>query len=469
MDYVELQVTSNYSFLRGASHVEELCAQAAALGLPAIGLADRNSLAGVARAHHRAKEAGIRLLVGCRLDLDDGTSLLLYPQDRPAYARLCRLLTLGKARDAKNRGCVIGWDDLDPTGTIAIHVADEPGPGLASGLHRLRELYAERTHVALSVRRRPNDAVRLAAIAELARAARVATVATGDVLYHAPQPAHAAGRADLHPRRLHHRVRRVRGWKSTPNATCATARTSPACSTGSTRTPSRGPWKSRPRAASRSTNCATSIRRKPKPGQTAQQALEALTWASLPERYPAGAPDAVVAQLRHELALIAELDYAPYFLTVHSIVRFARGRGILCQGRGSAANSAVCYVIGITAIDPTESGLLFERFVSAATARAARHRRGFRARAARGRHPVGLRALRPRPRRPLRHHHPLPRPRRHPRGRQGARPAGGRDRRAVRAGLGLEPGRRAGRARGRASTSTCRTGGCGSRWSWRAS
>jgi error-prone DNA polymerase len=373
MDYAELQVTSNYSFLRGGSHVEELVARAAALGLPALGIVDRNSLAGIARAHQRTREAGLRLVVGCRVDLDDGTPLLLYPRDRPAHARLCRLLTLGKRRvgraPAERGGCRIGWDDLDPAGTIAILVADQPDPALRDGLGRLRDLYDDRAHVTLSVRRRPGDAVRLAAIDRLARDARVAPVATGDVLYHEPRrrilqdvltciregcAIDDAGfrREDPSERHLRSAAEMARLLEGHPDALARTLDIVAACRFSLDELRYQYPDEA-------------------PPGQTAQQALEALTWASLPERYPlerypSGAPEAVHAQLRHELRLIAELNYAPYFLTVHSIVGFARGRGILCQGRGSAANSAVCYVIGITAIDPTASGLLFERFVSAA-------------------------------------------------------------------------------------------------------
>ena len=184
MSYAELQITSNYSFLRGASHVEELFAQAAHLGLPALGIVDRASLAGIARAHQRAGEAGVRLVVGCRLELTDGTALLAYPTDRPAYSRLCRLLTLGKGRTGKG-GCRLDWEDFAAAseGMLAVLL---PEDALASRLERLRGALGDRAYVALTCRRAPGDAVRLARIAEAASAARVATVATGDVLYHAP-------------------------------------------------------------------------------------------------------------------------------------------------------------------------------------------------------------------------------------------------------------------------------------------
>ncbi len=185
--YAELQVTSNYSFLRGASHVEELMAQARLLGLPALGITDRNTLAGIARAHQRAEEAGIRLVVGCRLDLRDGLPVLVYPTDRAAYARLCRLLSIGKGRAGKG-ACDLGWQDLagHGEGLLAVLLPDAPDAALAESLVRLRADFHDRGYIALTLRRRPGDAGRLRMLADMAQAARVPTVATGDVLYHAP-------------------------------------------------------------------------------------------------------------------------------------------------------------------------------------------------------------------------------------------------------------------------------------------
>ena len=376
MPYAELQVTSNYSFLRGASHVEELLAQAAAYGMPTLAITDRNSLAGIARAHHRAKEAGIRLVVGCRLDLDDGTPLLLYPRTRPAYSRLCRLLSLGKGRTGKG-GCRVSWDDVDPTDLVAIRLADEPDAALAAGLGKLRETFGRRAHLALTRRRRPKEATRLARLETLARAARIATVATGDVLYHAPQrrilqdvltciregcTIDDAGfrREPQAERHLRPPAEMARLFAAHPDAVARTDDIAADCAFSLDELRYQYPEEAAP-------------------GRTAQQTLEELTWASLPDRYANGASEKVIAQLRHELALIAELDYAPYFLTVHNIVAYARGLGILCQGRGSAANSAVCYVIGITAIDPTESGPAVRAFRLHRAPRAARHRRRLRA------------------------------------------------------------------------------------------
>ena len=186
--YAELQVTSNYSCLRGASHVEELMAQAKLLGLPAIGITDRNTLAGIARAHQRAGEVGIRLAVGCRLDLTDSLPSLVYPTDRAAYARLCRLLSIGKGRAGKG-GCDLRWRDLANygEGLLTILLPDAPDAALAESLARLRRDFPNRCYLALTLRRRPGDAGRLRLLEDMAQAARVPTAATGDVLYHTPE------------------------------------------------------------------------------------------------------------------------------------------------------------------------------------------------------------------------------------------------------------------------------------------
>jgi error-prone DNA polymerase len=364
MTYVELQVTSNYSFLRGASHVEELLAQAAALGLPALAITDRNSLAGIVRAHQRATEIGVRLIVGARLDLRDGAALLVYPTDRPAYSRLCHLLTLGKSRAGKG-ACDLAWDDVaaHAQGLLATLVPGDPGDTAAAQLHNLHDIFEGSAYAALTLRRRPGDAVRLRRLADQAAAARVPTLATGDVLYHAPErrilqdvlgciregcTIDDAGfrRERYADRHLRPPAEMARLFAAYPEAVARTLEVAARCSFSLAELRYQYPDETQ------------------SPDETAQQALERLTWDAVPTRYPNGAPDAVAQQLRHELGLIAQLEYAPYFLTVNTIVRYARSRGILCQGRGSAANSAVCFVLGITAIDPVHSNLLFERFVS---------------------------------------------------------------------------------------------------------
>ena len=363
--YAELQVTTNYSFLRGASHPEELFAAAAILGLPALGVVDRNSVAGIVRCWEAAKATDVRLVAGCRVDLVCGTAVLLYPVDRPAWSRLCRLLTLGKKHVEKG-DFRLTWADLAThgEGLLAVLVPDEADEVLAARLARLRSEFGDHAYVALTLRRRPGDAVRLHALADMARAARVATVAMGDVLYHAPErrilqdvltciregyTIDAAGfrRERFADRHLKSPGEMARLFARHSEAVARTLEVVERCRFDLSELRYQYPDETE------------------RPGETAQQALERLVREGVPWRYPNGLPEAVGQQLRHELALISQLAYAPYFLTVCSIVRYARSEDILCQGRGSAANSAVCYVLGITSIDPVRSGLLFERFVSA--------------------------------------------------------------------------------------------------------
>ena len=362
--YVELHVASNYSFLRGASHVEELFVAAKALGYDTLGLTDYDTLGGMARAHGRAGEIGLNLVVGCRLTLQDAPPLLVYPMHRAGYAQLCRLLTLGKGRAGKS-GCILHWADLEQAGEglLAILLPDMPGPQLAADLHRLRSAFPDRCYLQLGLRLRPGDATRLQRLADMAQAVGVPTVVTGDVLYHAPfrrilQDVVTCIREGCTIDQLGFRRERFAGRHlKTPTEMADLYRRHP------------GALARTREIAGRCGFSLSELRyqypKEAQPGEDAQQALERLVQEGVPDRYPAGLPQAVGQQLRHELTLIASLAYAPYFLTVHSIVRYARGRGILCQGRGSAANSAVCYVLGITAIDPVLSGLLFERFVSA--------------------------------------------------------------------------------------------------------
>ncbi len=363
--YVELQVTSNYSFLRGGSHVEELFVAAKALGLPALAITDHDTLAGIARAHARAAEIDMRLVVGCRLALRDGLPVLAYPTNRAAYGRLCRLLTLGKGRTGKG-GCDIGWQDLlaHGEGLLVILLPDEPDAELDVQLRRLHDGFPGRGYLSLSLRRRPGDQVRLRRLHDMAQAARVPTVVTGDVLYHAPErrilqdvvtciregcTIDDAGfrRERFADRHLKSPDEMARLFDRYPEALARTGEIAGRCTFSLSELRYQYPDESEV------------------PGETPQEALERQVRDSVPLRYPDGLPPDVDRQLRHELGLIRDLEYAPYFLTVNSIVRYARSVGILCQGRGSAANSAVCYVLGITSIDPVRSGLLFERFISA--------------------------------------------------------------------------------------------------------
>jgi error-prone DNA polymerase len=185
MSYCELQVTSHFSFLRGASSAEELFVQAAILGIEAMAVVDRNSLAGIVRAHEAAKATGTRLIVGCRLDLADGMSLLVYPTNRPAYSRLCRLLSVGKKRGGKAK-CVLEWTDVVDwnEGLIAVLVPDQADDLCAQRLRNLRDVFGDRACLALTLRRRPNDQLRLHELSNLAHRYRVPTVVTNDVLFH---------------------------------------------------------------------------------------------------------------------------------------------------------------------------------------------------------------------------------------------------------------------------------------------
>ena len=362
--YAELQVTTHFSFLRGASSCEELFATAALMGIEALGIVDRNSLAGIVRAHEAAKTTGVRLVVGCRLDLSDGLSVLVYPTDRPAYSRLCRLLSIGKRRAGKGK-CDLAWTDLiaHGEGLIAILVPGIADEDYADRLKRLREAFGDRAYLALTLRRRPNEQLRLHELSDLARATRLPIVVTNDVLFHEPGRRvlqdvvtcirHNTTIDELGYRRERHADRHLktpdeiyRLLARYPEALARTLEIVERCQFSLDELAYQYPEE------------------RADPALTPQQTLEKLTWEGATWRYPEGLPDGVMKTLRHELRLIEKLRYAPYFLTVHSIVCFARSRDILCQGRGSAANSAICYVLGITSIDPALHNLLFERFVS---------------------------------------------------------------------------------------------------------
>ncbi|MEE9986848.1 error-prone DNA polymerase [Agrobacterium pusense] len=362
--YAELQVTTHFSFLRGASSCDELFEQAKILGIEALGIVDRNSLAGIPRAYEAANSHGIRLVIGCRLDLDDDLSVLVYPMDRPAYGRLCRLLSVGKKRGGKGK-CRLTWDDLVTygEGLIVVLLADLADDLCALRLRRLKAAFADRAYMALSLRRRPNDQMRLFELSAMADAAGVPIVVTNDVLFHVPERRmlqdvvtcirhnctidEAGFRRERHadrymkpPQEMHRLFARY------PEALARSLEITKRCKFSLKELVYQYPEE------------------RSLPGLTAQQALEKMVWEAVPKRYPHGAPEKVEKALHHELGLIGRLEYAPYFLTVNAIVQFARGEDILCQGRGSAANSVVCYVLGITAIDPMTVDLLFERFVS---------------------------------------------------------------------------------------------------------
>jgi error-prone DNA polymerase len=414
--YAELQVTSNFSFLRGASHPSELVTTAAALGHQAIAITDRNSVAGLVRSHQAAKTAGIRLVVGVRLDLADGTSLLAYPEDRAAYGRLTRLLTLGKRRAPKS-GCRLDYADVVAHGEGQIVVVLPPDEAdvaeFATHLSLAKRVAADfpgRAYLAAHHLYRGDDMRRLARLARVADKTGVPLVAAGDVLYHVP------GRRPLQDVltciREHCTIHEA-GFRL---AAHAERHLKPAVEMARL---FRGHEDALARSLEIARRCHFSLDElryeypeEPVPdGMTPQERLAALAWQGAAARFPAGSasfettamrspqddevfdgiktsrhpeeaaqqpsrrthgvdpsgiPDKIRDLITHELELIERLQYARYFLTVHDIVSFARSRGILCQGRGSAANSAVCYCLGITAVDPARIDVLFERFISAA-------------------------------------------------------------------------------------------------------
>lgn len=362
--YAELQVTTHFSFLRGASGADELFATAAALGIDAIGVVDRNSLAGIVRAWEAAKATGVHLVVGCRLDLTDGMSILVFPMDRPAYSRLTRLLSLGKSRGGKGN-CLIDFGDVaeHAAGMIGVLVPDEADEACAVQIRKMAELFGDRAYVSLCLRRRPNDRLRLHGIATMATRFRVKTVVTNDVLFHEPSR-----------RQLQDVVTCIRTRTTIDDVGFDRERHADRF----LKTPEEMHrlFAEYPEALARGREIVERCKFDLKelqyqypeeaivPGLDPQQSLVKFTWEGAANRYPEGVPDKVRKSLRDELELIRVMNYAPYFLTVFSIVRFARAKGILCQGRGSAANSAVCYCLGVTSIDPDTNDLLFERFIS---------------------------------------------------------------------------------------------------------
>jgi error-prone DNA polymerase len=364
--YVELAVTSPFSFLRGASDAIELTLTALRQGYDAIGIADRNTLAGVVRMHSACKEAGLRPLIGCRLDLTDAPSLLAYPIDREGYGRLSRLLSLGKMRAEKGE-CELTLEDVAAhrDGIAFIAWPDDDLDDFERQLPRLRDAIPSLRHVAASWLYRGNDAARIERLDRLAKAHGCTILATNDVHYHAPdrRPLQdvvtcirekvtiaTAGyllnaNAERHLKSPQELIRLFERW---PHAIAATREFADSLHFSLDELRYEYPRETVP------------------DGRTPQQHLEHLTWEGARQRWPDGIPDKVLKQLNYELPLIEKLDFARYFLTVHDIVAYARSLDppILCQGRGSAANSAVCYCLGITAVDPSTSDLLFERFIS---------------------------------------------------------------------------------------------------------
>ena len=369
MTYVELQAATHFSFLRAVSSAEELFSAAALLGYPALGIADRNSVGGLVKALRAADSTGVRLVAGCRLDLMDGASLLVWPRDRAAWSRLTRLLTIGKSRADPRKGekgqCFLHWEDVAAwsDGLVAALVPDEADSAGATALAQLRDIFGNRSHLALTHRRRPGELRRLHSLESLARRHQVRSLATGDVLYDGPDKRmlhdvvtaireHVTidelgfRRERFADRHLKSPIEMERRFRAFPDAVQASADIASDCS-----------FSLRELSYQYPDEIVMS-------GLTPQAALEKLTRDSLAALFPNGPPRSYSDLLEHELKLVGKLRYAPYFLTVNSVVQFARSQQILCQGRGSAANSMICYVLGITSIDPIKHSLLFERFIS---------------------------------------------------------------------------------------------------------
>ncbi len=401
MRYAELHCKSNFSFLQAGSHPDELVGRAAELGYHALAITDHNSLAGVVRMHLAAKAHGVRLVIGAEITPVDAPPVLLYATDRAGYGRLARLITRGRLRVPKGE-CQITFDDVAEyaEGLIAVLIPpsemieaarqqDASGLGWSGGgrperpagspelpsavvksgngwlgrLRAYRGVFGDRAYLAAELQRGPDDRQRLEAIKAISRQVRLPLVAAGDVHYHVPERrylqdvltcvrehcklAEAGKRLYANAERHLRPVDQIgRLWAGCPGAVERTVEVADRCRFSLDELRYEYPEELCPA------------------GMTAMQFLTRLTWDGARERFGECISVRVRRLIEHELRLIEELQYEAYFLTVWDLVRFARSRNILCQGRGSAANSAVCYCLGVTAVDPDRIELLFERFVS---------------------------------------------------------------------------------------------------------
>ena len=377
MQYAELHCKTNFSFLHGASHADELVVRAAQLGYAALAVTDLNSLAGIARAHVAARQAQLKLVVGAEVTPVDAPAIVLWATDRAAYGRLSRLITVGRRKAEKGK-CQLKLDDVAryAQGLIAgvVGRAQHPegngecGVNTESCLHcgdvnPFRDIFGDRCYLLGELHRGVDDRRYLQQLVELSDETRVPLVAAGDVHYHMParmllydvltSVRNGMTVADSGSRLFSNAERHLRPiqgiaevFAAVPEAVRRTVEIADRCLFSLDQLRYEYPEELAPH------------------GLTPHQYLVQLAWHGAGKRYPHGISEKVQALLEHELKLIKQLHYEAYFLTVWDLVRFARGRGILCQGRGSAANSAVCYCLGITAVDPDRADLLFERFVS---------------------------------------------------------------------------------------------------------
>lgn len=364
MRYAELHCKSNFTFLEGASHADELVAQACALGYHALAITDRNSLAGVVRAYTATKDHPLKLVIGAEITLQDAPPVVLWATDRAAYGRLSRLITVGRRR-AEKGSCELRFVDLAELheGLLAGVIARDLSTDHSHSLRDYRDLFDDRCYLLAELHRGPDDRTQLEEWMKYARRMRVPLVAAGDVHYHIPARQvlqdvlvairHSQSVNEIRDKLFPNAQRHMqslddiaRNFQIAPTAVRRTIEIADRCTFLLSELKYEYPEELAP------------------PGLTPLEHLTQQTWLGAKEHYPDGLPDKVRELLEKELSLIGELHYEAYFLTVWDLVRFARSRGILCQGRGSAANSAVCYCLGVTSVDPATSNVLFERFIS---------------------------------------------------------------------------------------------------------
>ncbi len=363
--YAELRCRTNYSFLEGASHPDELVNRAAELGLKALAITDKHSFAGVVRAHVAAKEVGLKLLIGTEVQPQDHSTAILLATDRAAYGRLCQLLTRGRQNAPKGE-CHLTFSDIaeHSAGVLACVLLDSADPQRQSGeLLKWHDVFGDQCYALAELHRGPRDATLLQQFQQQAAAAGIPLVAANGVYYHVPERRqlhdvvtairHGCTVAELGARRFSNGERHLKN-EAEMRALFA------ACPDAVTRTVE---------IAARCTFTLDELRYDYpdeiySKTESPIDSLTRLTWEGADKRFPDGVPKKVQEAIRNELQLIQELNYVPYFLTVHDLVKFARSREILCQGRGSAANSAVCYCLEVTSVNPDTTALLFERFIS---------------------------------------------------------------------------------------------------------
>ena len=382
MQYTELHVKSNFSFLQGASHPDELVTRAAEIGYQGMALTDRESVAGIVRGFTPAKELGLKYIVGTEVHPADAPPMVLWPSDRAAYGRMCRLLSRGRMRAEKGQ-CELRWDDIvehsegmlaglippqspkpSPDRPEPTDVQENSSEAFSRFLGRpFREVLGDRGYLLCELHRGVDDSQYVQQLRHLSLHGDVPLVAAGDVHYHTADRMlvhdcvtairHGTTIDNVHQDRFANSQRHLRSldeiadlYCDIPDAVARTMEVAERCQFTLDELRYEYPEEIAP------------------PGMTPIEHLKRLTWEGARQRWPEGVPEKIIVLLQHEFQIIGELHYEAYFLTVWDMVRFARERNILCQGRGSAANSAVCYCLGITNVDPSQSDLLFERFVS---------------------------------------------------------------------------------------------------------